>query len=380
MVQHFRTMEDMERFYYGDINRDMIMKDKDALLSSDTAIWHKILGAKAWSQLTYEANAWAGLPKEPMNRTSWRLETASGVTYPSGGLAEGVASNFTDIADTTHPTVGSVTATPKLVDHGFGSTWLLQELGNIDDDVIGIPYMREQKAKAHVRALSAMLVQDVDTPASNSMESIDRAASSSAECGHCSDATDPDIYGLNRDGATTWDAQVTSSGSAAANLRDLSISLIDGVYSSVSQAGGLPDVIFTRYNTIKVWSSLLEGSVRYAPLGEAKFVPRFGGAAGVQPGFEVGFNVATYNGIPIIPCVDYNSSRLTARTGEIGPINFADTRFLRVAIMRPTQYIESRWPEDAIALNGHGMEGHYLTVGELKCYNFAVQGKVTDIK
>ena len=63
-------MEDMERFYYGDINRDMIMKDKDALLSSDTAIWHKILGAKAWSQLTYEANAWAGLPKEPMNRTS----------------------------------------------------------------------------------------------------------------------------------------------------------------------------------------------------------------------------------------------------------------------------------------------------------------------
>ena len=377
---HYRSIEEMERAYYGDINSEMIMKATDTLLSSDTAIWHKVLGAKAWSLLSYEANAFAGLPKEPMNRTSWRIETASGVTYPSGGMAEGAAATMTTIADSTHPTLASATATPKLVDHGFGMTWLLYELGGMDEDAVNIAYMREQKAKAHVRAISAMLVQDVDTPASNSMESIDRAASSSAEGGHCSATTDVELYGLAaRDSATTYDAQVTSSGSAQANLRDLSISLIDGVYSSVSQAGGLPDVIFTRYNTIKVWSSLLEGSVRYAPLGEAKFVPRFGGAAGVQPGFEVGFNVATYNGIPIIPCIDYDSGRAAVRTGEIGPITLVDSRYMRLAIARPTQYIQTNWPDDAIVRN-HGVEGHYITVGELKCYNFAAQGKVTDIK
>ena len=47
--------------------------------------------------------------------------------------------------------------------------------------------------------------------------------------------------------------------------------------------------------------------------------------------------------------------------------------------MSPTQYVESAYPGDAIAL-GHGMEGHYLTVGELKCFNFTALGKVTDIK
>jgi hypothetical protein len=378
-MQQFKTIEEMERAYYGDINYDTVLKAKDALLSSDTAVWHKILGAKVWSYLNYEPNVLTGLPKEPMNSTSWRAETAAGDSFPSGGLAEGAASNFTDIADTTHPTLASMTATPKLTDHGFGLTWLAYLLEG-KDDTISIAYLREQKGLAHARALNAALCQDVDTPASNSVESIDRAASSSAEAGHCSAATDPDIYGKDRDGSTAYDAKVASSGSSAATLRELTVSLIDGVYNSVSEAGGRTDVIFTRANTVKVWSSLLEGALRYAPLGEAKFVPRFNGAVGVGPGFEVGFNVATYNGIPIIPTPDYNSSRATARTGEVGPIMFADTRFLRFAVLRPTSYYESRWPEDSIPLNGHGMEGHYITVGELKCYNFAAQGKVTDIK
>ena len=376
---YYKTIEDLERAYYGDINAETILKTKDAYISSDTAYWGRILGAKVWSYLSYSANAFAGIPKEPMNSTSWRAETASGVSYPSGGLAEGVASNFTDIADTTHPTLASMTATPKLTDHGFGLTWLAYMLEGKDDS-ISLAYLREQKGLAHARAISAALVQDVDTPASNSVESLDRVASSSAEAGHCSAGGDPDIYSKDRDAATSYDAQVASSGSAAANLRELTISLIDGVYTSVSAAAGVPDVIFTNEKCIKVWSSLLEGSLRYAPLGEAKFTPRYNGAVNPMPGFEVGFNVATYNGIPIIPCVDYDSSRASARTGEVGPIMFMDSRFVRFSVLKPTMYVESRWPEDAIMLNGHGMEGHYLTVGELKCYNFAAQGKVTDIK
>jgi len=158
------------------------------------------------------------------------------------------------------------------------------------------------------------------------------------------------------------------------------VSLIDGVFADICDAGGQPDLILTRYNTVKVWSSLLEAQQRFNTLGQAKFIPRYSGAAGLQPGYEVGFNVATYLGIPIIPCVDYDSSRATARTGEVGPITFLDSRFIRFAVMQPTMYVESEYPGDAVVLNEHGMEGHYLTVGELKAYAFAQHGKVTDIK
>lgn len=377
----FKTIEDMERFYYGDINSDMILKAKDALLSSDTAFWNKVYGAKVWSQINYERNAAAALPLEPFNQTGWRIATASGDAFPSGGLAEGVASNFTDIKDTTHPTWASASAAPKLIDHGFGATWKTYTLADIDDNV-PLTEMRQEKGQAHARAISAYFVQDTDTTAGNGLESLDRIAASSASRANGMDANDCDIYGLDRDGTTAYDAQVSSSGSTAATLRDLTVSLIDGVWSSVTKAGGKTKVIFTGYNTIRVWSALLEAERRFNVLGEAMFVPRAGGAAGVTPGYEAGFSVATYFGVPIIPCQDYDSSIATVRSAnnEVAPIMFADTDYIRFAVRMPTVYKESRYPDDVINLNGHGMEGHYFTIGELKCYNLVVQGKLRDIK
>lgn len=375
----FKSLEEMEKMYYGPLNADTIMKDKDAVISTDTAWWHQVLGAKIWSKINYEMNGFAALPKEPWIKSAYRMETASGVTFPSGGLAEGVASNFTDISDSTHPTLASITVPPKLIDHGWGMTWKQYVLGDVDDTV-NADYMRRQKGEAHSRAISAYLVQDVDTPASNGFESIDRVASSSAESGHCSAASDPDIYSLNRDAATTYDAQVSSSGSAAGHLRDLSVTLMDSVWSSVTKAGGRPKVIMCGYNSIKALSALLEAERRFNVLGEATYLPRAGEASGVTPGYEAGFSVATYFGVPIIPCQDYDSSRAAVRTNEVAPFTFVDTDYVRIGVKMPTVYVESKYPEDTINLNGHGIEGHYYTIGELRCYNFAAQGKLTDIK
>jgi len=381
-MRTFKTIEEMERVFYGDINSDMILKAKDAMLSGETAYWNKIYGAKIWSQINYEKNAFAGLPKEPWGKSGWRVETAAGSAFPSGGLSAGSAAAFTSIADSTHSTWASISASPKLIDHGFGMNWESYLLQRSDDDMVSLGAIREQKGAEHARAISAYLVQDVDTPAVAGMESIDRVASSSAESAHLSDTADGDIYGLNRDGATTYDAQVSSSGTTDATLRDISITLIDGIWNSITKAGGLPDRIFTGYNTLKGWSALLEAERRFnVPdlLGSAWFVPRVDGASAVTPGTEVGFNVATYFGVPIIPCQDYDSSIASVRTGELAPINFVDSRFVRVAILAPTVYVESAYPGDAIAL-GHGMEGHYITTGELRCYNFVAQGKLRDIK
>jgi len=379
LERQFKSLVDMERAYYGDINAETIKKSKDAVLSTDTGYWHKVLGAKIWSKINYEANAFAGLPKEPWVKSAYRMETAAGDSFPSGGLAEGTASNFTDVADTTHPTIATITVPPKLIDHGWGMTWKMYMLGGVDD-TINAAAMRAQKGRSHARAIGAMLVCDVDTAASNNMESLDRVASSSAESGHCNTASDPDIYGLDRSGATTYDAQVSSSGSATSHLRDLSLPLIDGVWNSVTKVGGQPSVIFTGYNTVKVWASLLEAERRFAAMQVGVFRPRYGEASGFTPGVEAGFSVSSYFNVPIIPCQDYDSSRASSRTNEVAPITMIDDRFVRIGVRMPTVYSESRYPEDAINLNGHGIEGHYYTIGELRCYNFAAQGKLTDIK
>jgi len=379
----FRTIAEMEQAYYGDLNTDLIQKAKAAVLIGDTGYQNVILGAKVWSQLNYEANAFAGLPKEPWGKSGWRVETGAGDAFPSGGLSAGSAASFVSIADSTAPTWATITASPKLIDHGFGLNWESVVLNDSDDDMIPISELRRQKGMSHARAISAYLVQDADTVAGVGMESLDRVASSSAESAHLGTATDNDIYGLDRDAATSYDAQVSSSGTATTALRDFELSLVDNVWNSITKAGGKPDRIFTGYNTLPVWSNLLESMRRFgvvSMLGSAWVVPRADGASGVTPGTEAGFNVATYFGVPIIPCQDYDSSLATARTGEVAPIMFADTRFIRLAVKMPTVYVESKYPDDTIQLDKHGMEGHYYTIGELRCYNFAAQGKVRDIK
>ena len=375
----FKTIEEMEKFYYGDLNVDSIQKADASIISSTTGYWNKIYGAKIWSQINYEKNAAVAIPKEPWVKTGWRAMTAAGHTFPSGGLAEGTNSVYTGLPDTMTPTWATISASAKTVGHTMGQTQIAALLDGVDD-TIGIGDIRQTLANNHARAISAYLVQDVDTPASIGMESLDRIASSSAETAHTSAATDPDIYGIDRSAATTYDAQVSSSGSAAGNLRDLTLTLIDGVWSSISKAGGRPKVIFTGHNTERVWSSLLEANRSFSMMQIATFVPRFNGAAGVTPGVEAGFNVATYHGVPIIPCQDYDSSRASARTNEVAPIMFADTDYIRLAILRPTVYVESNLEGDMLTGDRLARELYVQTIGELRCYNFVAQGKVTDIK
>ena len=378
MPPMFKTLEDMEKWYYGDINAQMIKKSDAHLISTTTAFRNIMYGLKVWSQVNYEMNAFAAIPKEPWVKTGWRLETAAGVSFPSGRTAEGTTSSPTSLDSTTLPTVVLVSASPKLVHHTLGRSKIASLLEGTDE-VIPLSYYREQKGKSHARAISAYLVQDVDTLASTGFESLDRISASSDSIGKGMTSGDGDIYGLDRDGTTAYDAQVSSVGTTTASLRDLTVSLIDGVWSSITAAGGYPKVIFTNHKAIKVWSSLLEAERRFDAMRMAPFVPRFNAAAAVTPGIEGGFNVATYFGVPIIPCIDYDSSQATVRSNEIAPINMIDVDYVRFAVLEPTRYVETGHAE-MLTREKFDMEGMYSTVGELRCYNFAAQGKLRDIK
>lgn len=374
----FKSIEEMESYFYGDLFKNQFTKNDANVITTTTGQGNRIYGPKAWSQVNYEQNAFAAIPKAPYTKSGWRVETASGLTYPSGGQAEGATTTLTANPETTLATIVMLEASPKKVMHTLGASDFAVKQALYDDN-LPFEHNIETKGKAHARAISAYLVQDTDTPASTGFESALRVADN-ATCSttvYYSATTDPDIYGETR-ASSTINGNVSALGDQSTEIRDLTIGLLDGVWADITKYGGRPKVILTGYNTIKIWSALLEAERRYDVMGKAMFVPRFNEAAGVTPGVDAGFAVATYFGVPIIPCQDMDSDLASVRTNEVAPVLFLDTDYVRFDVLTPTLYAQTD-DGDKTAI-GQGVEGWFETWGELKCYNFAAQGKVRDLK
>ena len=110
-----------------------------------------------------------------------------------------------------------------------------------------------------------MLLADLDTPAGNNFESIDRAVSSSfvetASFGDVSAITDHNQYNITRNGAGAGSRQWYDSNVDAGSTgteRALTLNILDGMFRSVWERGGQPKVILTGYDTIEKIQQLLQ--------------------------------------------------------------------------------------------------------------------------
>ena len=91
--------------------------------------------------------------------------------------------------------------------------------------------------------INRMLLQDTDTLASNSFESLDRITISSAAAtalGYT--ALDEDIFGITRSTSAWSDGAISHN---SGTDRDLALALIDDRFKAVWTAGGQPKVILT---------------------------------------------------------------------------------------------------------------------------------------
>ena len=141
-------------------------------------------------------------------------------------------------------------------------------------------------------------------------------------------------------------------------------------------AGGSPKVILTGYDTIQALADLLQSQERF--MDRKEVVPTVNGVRGVK-GQEVGFRVATYYDIPLIPVKDM--CQTGSASTKLSDLLFLDTDHLWLSVMKPTQYFE-----DGIA-NGNpfgvgtlGNRALYRTIGEVGCSFFKGQGKITNIQ
>ena len=383
-----RTVQDMERYYYGagtnmgfGYSGSELLKADAPLLSTTAGTYQAIYGRKVWSQLNQEFNAFSILPKKPWDRSGWRVVTAKPSTAVGGGIAE----NGT-LPDTTKPTFQNVAAKPKTIAHSFDMSEVAIFLNDKDDGLGDIrSVLKEEMGKHHAEHINQMLLQDCDTPAGNDLESLDRVTGNDggssggltsmetggASADHCG-ATDLDIYSIDRS-ANTWSNAEVDCGSDqdAANRRTLSLDHLDTIFQKIWVRGGNPKVMLTGYDTLMRIQQLLQAQQRF--MEEKRVVPTYNGVKGV-PGVEAGFIVATYNGVPIIPSKDVQAD-------GISRIYMLDTDYLYYSTAKPTQYFESGIETgDPFAINRLGQEGLYRTMGEVWTTFFGGQGSIRDLQ
>jgi len=228
--------------------------------------------------------------------------------------------------------------------------------------------MREEMGKHHAEMINKMLLADANTVAGDDVESIDRVCTSASEETACLTGGDMDMYGIDRSGASWSDAYVSHNSNVD---RTFTIDLLDTALTNLRQAGSMPKVIITGYDTLERIQQALQAQQRF--VGRENVVPTYNGVKGIA-GNEAGFNVATYQGIPIIPSKDVKQDTLSR-------IYILDTDYIGFKVALPTMYFESGMSKkDPFGINYLGDEGLFRTMGELICTRFNVQGKIRDLK
>jgi hypothetical protein len=188
-------------------------------------------------------------------------------------------------------------------------------------------------------------------------------------------ATDRQLVS-NAYNASFLDAEVDfGSGYTAGDARVLTLTVINDMLRRLRENGGSPKVILTGYDTIQHLGDLLQAQERF--MDRKEVIPTHNGVRGVK-GKEVGFRVATYYDIPIIPCKDM--PRTGNGSNKLSDMLVLDTDHLWMSVLKPTQYFEDGIDHgNPFGVGTLGNQAMYRTIAETGCSFFKGQGKITNL-
>ena len=398
-------------------------------------LYNRAYGQKVWSMLNQEVNALAMLAKRPYTTSGWRVlkkraeggsgstfdvtlsgaATSRGVDAPSADNIGGVAENASlgtgnDIPAIT-PEYTKLFTSPKTVAHLFEFSELALEMAKIDDGVGDLrSLVREDMGKHHAEVQNKMLLMPLEaydqviTGSDNRVNinknytSLMKVVASSQEMEAMVDASMLDdstsstggltatlstIYGAtdrqlvsNAYNTSFLDAEVDfGSGYAAGDARVLTLTVINDMLRRLRENGGSPKVILTGYDTIQHLGDLLQAQERF--MDRKEVIPTHNGVRGVK-GKEVGFRVATYYDIPIIPCKDM--PKTGNGSNKLSDMLILDTDHLWMSVLKPTQYFEDGIDHgNPFGVGTLGNQAMYRTIAETGCSFFKGQGKITNL-
>lgn len=405
-----------------------LRKTDDYLQSGD--FFTTTYGKKVWDTLNSEIKFWSLLRKVPYGPTvGWRNRTARGGS--SAPIAEMGA-----LPDVTHSTISDIYSNPRSVVTALGVTELAQFLGGREGGIgdalateqnfasidhikelqqelllpaVGVVTTAGASATGAIKPVAGFRVGDyifcdgmtgdygqidvlgsdgviewgeggslvdgdvVTIGARRGITSLDDIVEQDSRTHPGANLVGgPDCYNLTTRTAGTYAASIVLDNDGTA--RDITTALVDEAIRLVREAGGEPDLILTGHDQEDNLAALLQAQHRY--MGTGTFQVKRGGVATLL-GFQGGFQMATYRGIPIFGDSDCTKSYAAAAGAAQGSnVYVLDTRFLEIAMAVMTKYVESR---DYIANDVLGIKAIFWTMAELRCVDLTKQAKITDL-
>ena len=271
---------------------------KAALTTADAGAYNIVYGAVLASSVAQKPGTYAAVPKNPHNKSGWRLKSAaiaaSGIGVAQGAaLGTGGEATFREVggsAATAGPTLKTV---EKVADV---SDWMMALTG---DDAVKLEEVLKDLELSFFKSLNADMHVDITTVASNNFESVDRwTGETNLVTEGLADATDEDLHGIDRSANAWFDAWALSN---SGTDRNVSVSLINQLYQNVMPYW--PDTGFengyyiTGQSTHRRWSELEESKQRYAPATYSQDATMgIGAATGVAAGLKLG----SWDSMPIV--------------------------------------------------------------------------------
>ena len=392
VLKQFNTIQDLIDYWYG--TGAEVAKADAPILTGTTGVFNPVYGKKVWLQLNQQRNIFGLLPKTPWNNSGIRVITDLGGSSADGGVSEAGT-----IPDSIKPTFTTFKLTPKTVAH-IGEVSevqrLLAEQGK--DDAIGtIAQIQGWLALKHEKAINEQLLKDASAEAASAtadrtstdtlgFESVDRIVSNDSEedtfGGTYANWFDPYLQ-IDRDdstaSATTWADSYVDHNSGTD--RDLTEEMLITMYRTLLERGAQPTMWITGYDTLAKIETLFSTTTRYNPLGQSRVKITENGIETVE-GFDTGITVSSLFGIPLF--VDMNVAKDTISRVYLldtsDPEGFGEPR-LGLSILMPTMYFEAGLEKvSPFAIGKFSTKIGYVTIGEVACRNFRVQGKIRDLK
>ena len=380
------SFEEYVNAYYGGTlgiaNRYGIMRKADDDLAAYTSpatnfaqrtdYFNTMFGASVFNQLNNESEVFKLIPKEGWTQSGWRILHKRHAT--TAGQQEGAA-----FPDTDTPELKELEATLKEIVTPWRLSTRAELLSGADDGVKGLlQFLRRENAEAHSYYIDQMLMKDVDTPAGNNFESIDRIVSMQDEQGVA--GSDMDIYGVDRSevgsGASNdsnWaDATVDSTTSST---QSFGLGMIDSLVQAALERGANYNdlIILTGHDTYTELKQLMSATQHATWSYDLK-----GGGAGSMNGVtgKAGINfdsrVGYYDGIPI-----FVSQHVPATVrGTIKNLYLLDMAHIKMKIAAPTTYVDN---QDLGVLRKLAKDFAFITAGELIATKFRTHGKLRDL-
>ena len=175
--------------------------------------------------------------------------------------------------------------------------------------------------------------------------------------------------------AGDWNAAGYFSGNGG-TIRHLTTGHLDKVIQQIRINGFQPDLLLTGVEQETRLGILLQANQHF--MGESTFQVKQGGEA-TLPGYQTGFEVASYKKIPLFTDPDMTPVWQLPGNGDAvrgTDVMVLDTRFIEVPVLYTTQYMESR---DYIHNNALELKALFLTAANARVMNFKAQGRITDL-